>query len=221
MKWNLETFLYSIRERLDEVGSKDVYTDMELTRYLNAAINDMAHELRLEEVATVEAAAQKDFDFRDIFVTEEDLALSMPERDQRMLQIQLILLNNTIVPLTTIKNRDTTGVLSAYTWGNKLYLTQEATGTLEIFYLRKPVSLVNMTDSSEVPELYQHIPTTYVLARCMEKDGEMGQAAEYDRKYMEQKYEMADEIDKREKPEDVSVVTDSFFAKDGDTDGEF
>lgn len=219
MKWSLDMYLLNTRERLDEVGAKDFYKDDELTRYLNQAINNMTKELRLEEVISIPLNGELELAFEDLFVSPSDLLLPIEERTHNFFQLKAVFINGTFIPMGTVKNKGDYRQV-CYLWKNKVCFTQSQVGNLELFYLRKPSNLVNLVDTCDVPELYQHVPVSFVLARALEKDGEIGQADYYKGQYEQFKYEMGEEIEQNEMTEEIASVSDNYFSE-GDYYGEF
>lgn len=170
-KWTLREYINALREKIDEVGSTDYFKDNELTHYLNAGIHDMAHELQIEEYATLPIDTISFIDFKEVFVTSTEKLKQIQSRSHNFLNIRAIYIDGKKVKIGTLDSKKLyPDEHTAYIWGEKLYFTKAQSGTLEIFYYRTPGELVNDTDNTDVPDIYQHVPVIYAMAQCRRKD---------------------------------------------------
>lgn len=196
-KWTLTRYLTVLRQKIDEVGSTDLFTDEELTAYINAGINDMALELRVEEMKELsDLETVQAIDFKEVFVSESERTKPIADRTHDLLQIKSIFHNGYEMTLGYVDERHS-GKDIAYVWANKVRFTVPKSGTLEFFYYRKPKTLVNLTDTTDIPEQYQHIVLEYAVAECKRKDGEEAQYNNVMQSYYEKKGEMEMEMENR------------------------
>lgn len=168
-KWTLREYISALRERIDEVGSTDYFTDKELTGYINAAINDMAKELRVEDYKSIKLVEVNTFDYKEVFITETEKVKPIQDRNHDFFMLKGIFIDRQPLPIGTIEDK-MRGKEVAIIWGGKIQFTTPKTGDMEVFYFRRPRPLVNTTDTTDVPELYQHIPLIYAVAQCRRKD---------------------------------------------------
>lgn len=197
-KWTLSQYIDALREKIDEVGSTDYFKNEELTRYLNAAINDMATELQIEDSKTLTGLVDvTSIDYKEIFVSTSEKTKPIQDRNHNFLQVRSVYVNNKRIPLGTLEDREK-GLDVAYLWGEKIRFVIPKTGDVEVFYYRKPRTLVNTTDTTDVPERFQHVPLEFAMAECRRKDEEEGQYNNIMNSYREKKAEMEYEIASKE-----------------------
>lgn len=170
-KWTLEEFIRSLREKIDEVGMVDSFTDAELTKYINQGLFDLNDSLRLEGYGNATVTNAVVLDYKEIFFDETQTELSLSEREHNFYKMRTIVLNGVVLPVGTVEDQLNGDEVVAL-WGEKLKFKTPITGLLECYYLKKPRTLAGNLDKSDVPEQYQHIVLDFAFAQCKRKDGE-------------------------------------------------
>jgi hypothetical protein len=196
-KWTLDDFIRSLREKLDEVGSTDYFTDSELTKYINQAVFDLTGVLKLQDSKTLTIDNISTIDFKEIFVTDSEKTKAIQDRQHNFFNIEQVFVNGIEVPVGTLNDKST-GADVSYIWGEKLRFTIPKTGLLEAYYYRLPKAMLNSNDTSDVPEKYQHIPLIYAMAQCRRKDEDENQYSTVMNSYMLEKNQMQDELNERD-----------------------
>lgn len=196
-KWTLRNYIDALREKIDEVGSTDYFKDNELTRYINAGINDMANELQIEDMKILALDNIISLDFKEVFVSDTEKTKQIQDRNTDILRIKTIFVDGKSVPVGTLDDKSK-GTDCAYLWSKKLNFVLPKSGTAEIFYYRIPRELINDTDTTDVPEIYQQVPLIYALAQCRRKDENENDYRSALNDYQNTKQEMAYEIANRD-----------------------
>lgn len=205
-KWTLSEFIKKLRAKIDEPGT-DYFSDDELTTYLNMGVKDMAQELELECYNSISITNTKIVNFYDVFFNPIDLNKTPSARTHNFLQMTALFINGTLLPLGTLGD-SVRGKDCYYLWNKQIHFTTEKTGTLEVYYVKLPSDMVSLTDTCDIPEIYQHILLDFAAAECKEKDADP-QADQFRSKYEGKKQEMKQELhDKEYDMEQVISITD-------------
>lgn len=172
-KWTLKDFLYQARRRLDEFDP-ELFSDDELTAYINEGIQKMTQELKLKATGILFITDRDSVDFREIFVSDvEKIKPVFTDREHHFSQFDSLYLDGKKINLST-KERVLNGEEGCFFWGDTLHFKEPKSGNLKIYYVKRPKFLRLDTDTSDLDERYQDIPLEYVIAKCKQKDGEYG-----------------------------------------------
>lgn len=198
MKWTLEQYLQAIRERLDETEDKEYYKDTELTRYLNTAILDLTDALQLKDIKIIPPMNKDRFKISDVFT-----------KDDRFCSIEFLMIDGQIVPIKDIQTAKYE--YTAYQYGDWVVFPYVVNSPIECYYLKYPKPLVDLQDTTDIPERFQHVPIDLVIAFCKEKDEEWEQAQQARIHYEQKKIEMKHELEKAETQQQFeAVVVDNY-----------
>jgi hypothetical protein len=211
-KWTLDKYIKSLRDRLDEPET-DFFDDEELTRYINHGIHNMAHELQVEDVRTFVLTGEQVLPIENVcpILNTSTTPPTPITGEHDFLQVRLMMIDGVVIPygkLEDLRNGRDVVVI----WGNNFRFSEPKTGNLELYYIRKPKNLVALTDTTDVPELYQEIPLMYAQAQCYKKDGELEQAQVAMNEFEERKTEMRQELDNRESDANGNIVNITYFS---------
>lgn len=202
MKWTLQDFIYFLRKKLDEMD-EDLYSNDELTAYINEAILDMSDALNLESYAEIVITSQSVIEFKDLFFDPNALPGS---REENFAGLRSLYLDSNKLAVISLEEAEA-GKSGVYLWGGNIHSKTPLTGTLKAYYIRQAKPLLLQTDTSEVPAEYQHIALEYAVAKCRQKDGEYGQY-DYDlNNYRQLKSDMKKRIEREKNVTGVSVIT--------------
>jgi len=194
MKWTLEQFLVAIRERIDESEDKEFIRDAELIRYLNIAILDLTEALSLRGIKKIAAPNTDEIDLDTIFVEED-----------RFARLDKVFVNEELKTLTTVEQSKIDNL--PYQYGNLVIFPEPVGQEMELYYIKSPKTLVNMQDTTDIQERFQHIPIDLCIALCKEKDEEFGMAQQARAHYEENKFMMQRAREGIETQNDYKTVT--------------
>lgn len=206
MKWTLQDFIYFLRKKLDEMD-EDLYSNDELTAYINEAILDMSDALNLESYSEIALASQNTIEFKDLFY---DASALPADREENFAGLRSLYLDANKLNVISLEEAES-GRDGVYLWGGKIHSKTPLTGTLKAYYIRQAKPLLLQTDTSEVPSEFQHIALEYAVAKCRQKDGEYGQY-DYDlNNYRQLKTEMKKRIEREKNVTGISLITISDY----------
>lgn len=191
-KWKYEDFLKSLRNRLDE-ETADYLKDDELIDYLNAGILNVSRDLKLESYETQNVTG----------ITR----VTLPSDFE---QVKKIFVEGKEIPLGNLEDKGKSKDVY-YIWGNEIHFTKEQTGEYELFYHKRSKTLSLPGDETDIPEPYQTLPLFYAMARCKEKDEELGLARALMEQFNALKWEM---IEERAETTDTTGI---YFLRDDDS----
>jgi hypothetical protein len=167
----------SVRGRLDDTQYDQATIDEAINWFHYEVFND--HRIRFMESSD------------DIYVSAGDTSADMPDDMQTMLNVHVTspqvynILNRYMEYGDFMKNYPgyatyTPSQVQAWTdFGNGMRLAAPALtdATVSIDYLRRPQTLVDDNDTSDIPDQYGEMVVLGALARCMERNEDYGEAA--------------------------------------------
>jgi hypothetical protein len=130
-------------------------------------------------------------DFRELFSSEEiatvndDVAYDLPTDYMRVYSLMYTPSGADAFPLTEVSQGDldafpiSSGVPTHYAVAGdevRLWPTPDTAYTLRLRYYKKPASLVNASDTPEIPGTYHHLLVSYALWHCYERENDYNSA---------------------------------------------
>jgi hypothetical protein len=209
-KWTLSDFIEQARTRLDEYD-EETFSDIELTDYLNEAIQKMGIALKKETISVITINSKQIVDFREIFVSDsQKLITDYTQRTHQFLQLHSLYLNGTKLDVITSEEA-LSGKEGFYFFGDSINFNSAKTGELRALYIKQPAFLSNSTDVSDVPDMYQQIPLGYMIAKAKQKDEEYGLYDYELNRFESDVNKMESEINQRDNATGISTITISDY----------
>lgn len=181
---NLQDIISRVQTLFGDTTGAQI-TTAEITAWANDAQLDIArHTEALQSVHTIDTVKdQHEYDYPSAVISVKRLEFKGKKLEKTSLE-ELD---------TSAQNRHSADVASGiplywYTWGSKFYLhpnpDKSETGALSLYSVRRPTSLLNYSDVSELPVEYHEDIVRYCLIRAKEKDEEFFQAKDLQQDYM-------------------------------------
>jgi hypothetical protein len=179
----------NVRSRIDE-PVEDYFLNREIISWLNEGLADMSLELRIETIFETTPVGS---------FTSVDLPVDL-------VGVRSVFVDGKTFTLGSLEERTRKSVGFCYIWGNRLQFPISQTGKVEIFYLRDPKPVVNMTDIVDIPDRYAHLLVIYAFSKAKEKDEEISIAVAIMQEYQVKKYEMVNELKQKQLLDGTSFV---------------
>lgn len=156
----LSAIIAAVRSMLEE-PTEDFYTDSEIVNWLNEGLLKIANIARY----------LKGSNYYELQGIEGEDKLSLPLDCIEVFQVQV---NQQRLP--KIAMEDDNRVVGYYTWDNYLKLSGVSTGTVDIYFYRRPrlLDLNSLDDEPELPLEFHEALQNYALYKAKLKDQQSG-----------------------------------------------
>lgn len=205
-KWTLSEYIYQVRSRLDEFD-EELYSDAEITAYINEAVQKMASALQNKARRTLSIERRDAVHFKEIFISDaEALKPVINDRTHNLAEIYALYFDGD--KLDQKKPEDVEkGEKGYYFWGEQIVFGETKTGTIKAMYVAQPKYVTNTTETFDIPERYQAIPLEYAQGKAKEKDGEFGQADYLYNRFFGEVEAMRKQIEKEANATGISQIS--------------
>lgn len=204
-RWTLREYVKQLRVRLDE-PDQDLFTDDELITYINEGIKELSFDLKKEMTGTKALTDRKFVDFREVFVTSDQKAISEYEqREHNFLQLRSVYIGDEKLIERTPEQIER-GEKGFYIWGETIVFDQKYSGELIVLYIGLPQPMVALTDKTPLPQRFQHIPLEYAIAKAKQKDEEYGLYSFALDQFRQMKFDMKLQIERQNNSTGTSTI---------------